>query len=518
MPYSNSSIRNNKKPKPKSRPRKRKPRYKNENSTIYIGIFSFILITIYLSGYIYVYLSKQPVAVETVQPGSIEVSNNYKGVVIRDEQVIKSTIEGAVTYYYSEGEKVKKDSIVCSVKDPAQTQVLQDQIKSKDDEINRIQSNRSEISLIQDSIDKRNKKIENIASNYMTGTLEDRLNNLYSFRNHLDSEITLRNQDLLLDNQGSAKSLIEERENINEQLKNSINEIISPTSGIISFSIDEFEDEYSIDKMESLRPEQTKMEIEAAKRISTNNIEADKAVFRVINSSEWYIAAYIPNSDLNGWNIGDSKTINTFINNESYSLNVKIKEIKEVMSTTDVPESLVIFYTNRNLLDFINIRSINFQIEKKAYEGLKVPNTAIVEKTFLKIPLSCIIDDSGTSTIKKVQGSDEIKLSVSPSSTDESNQYTYIIQDFNNIKIGDKILQNSDERKEYTIEEAVPMYGVYVVNTGTADLKPVQIIQKDKTHSIVAPIGQNSLIIYDRIISDVKSIEDGILIDNLINQ
>lgn len=489
------------------RPKTQKKRKNKIDSTIYVGLVGFLLIAGYLLGYVYKFLNKESIAVETVQPGTIEVSKDYRGVIIRDEYIIKSTVDGAITSYYTEGEKVKKNSIVCSIKDSNQVQSLEEQILQKDNEISKIQNNRSDISLIQDDIDKINVKIENIAANYITGGLENKINNLYSFRNRLDSEITLRNQILISDSQGSAKAITEERAKLDEQLRNSINDLLAPESGIISFSIDGFEDVYTIDKVQALKPEQTEMEIEQY-TINSNNIKADEPVFRIIDDFKWYIASYIPDDDTNGWAIGDSKILTTFKDEKNISLEVKIQDIIQGDN-----KRLIVFCTDRNMMDFINSRSILFQVEKKAYEGLKVPNTAIVEKSVVKIPASAVADN----TVIKVQESSNMPISVRITHSDETGEYVYILQDFINIKIGDSILQNHGGEQKYIIPEdsAASLPGVYIVNSGNAELKIVKIIQQDNTHSIVEAVGTNPLLAYDRIISDVKSVQDGDLIDGL---
>lgn len=258
--------------------------------------------------------------------------------------------------------------------------------------------------------------------------------------------------------------------------------------------------------METLTAEEISMNIDEAERVSSN-IEVDKSIFRIIKSFEWYIVSYIPNEVASEWSIDDSKTL-VFDDNKSSPLNVKVKTI--------IPkgeQKLVIFCTDKDILDYINTRSIRFKIEAEVYEGLKVPNTAIVEKTFLKIPSECISQVSGQDAVSKAQG--QVSIPVKISFKDETETFVYILQDFSSnsssLKINDQILKSNGET--YTITETTTRLGVYVVNRGTADLKTVEVVKSNDTHSIVKAVDNyDALKIYDSIISDAKSTKENDLI------
>lgn len=441
--------------------------------------------------------------------GTIGEFTDYSGIIIRDEQIFKSSAEGMITYYYSEGDKVKKNSTVCNIVDSKSAAIIQEQITKTNSEINKVQESRSDISLIQEDINRTNEKIKAITNTYAIGDIEDRLTNLYTFKDRLDAEINLRNRQLLTDNQGSAKSLIDERLKYDEQLKSITNEIVSPESGIISFSFDEHEDMFSIDKMENLTQEEISMVIDDAQRVNADNIEVDKPIFKIIKSFEWYIVSYIPNEVAAQWSVDESKTL-VFDNKKFSPLDVKIKNI---ISKGD--QKLVIFYTDRDMLNFINTRSVRFKIEAEVYEGLKVPNTAIVEKTFLKVPSECIFQNSGQDSVLKTQDEQKVYIPVKISFKDEAETFVYILQDFSSnsisVKINDEILKANGEK--YTITETTTRSGVYVVNRGTADLKTVEIVKSNNTHSIVESVDSyDALKIYDSIISDAKSTKENDLI------
>ena len=71
-------------------------------------IMIFLFFTIYLCGYILVFLSRPSVPVEMVTYGSIESASSLKGLIIREEYLVTSDRAGMPVYNFSENEKVPK--------------------------------------------------------------------------------------------------------------------------------------------------------------------------------------------------------------------------------------------------------------------------------------------------------------------------------------------------------------------------------------------------------------------------
>ena len=97
------------------------------------------------------------------------------------------------------------------------------------------------------------------------------------------------------------------------------------------------------------------------------------------------------------WEAGDSLEIYTMYDDEELSADVTIQSI-----SLGENESYVVLSSDENLIDFMPLRTFTFNIRQNAYTGLKIPNTAIIEKTFLKIPLSCIVDNPACITAFRV--------------------------------------------------------------------------------------------------------------------
>lgn len=75
----------------------------------------FLVLFVYIIGYLGVFLSRPSISVEAVNYGSVDVPTSLHGIIVRDETVVKSKEAGTPTYKYSEYERVKNGSLVCSV-------------------------------------------------------------------------------------------------------------------------------------------------------------------------------------------------------------------------------------------------------------------------------------------------------------------------------------------------------------------------------------------------------------------
>ena len=108
-------------PKPK-RTRKYIPtiNLSSRNSkAIPIYIFIFALVLIQVIGYSASRVTKGKVSYDTVQYGTIDSPNVIQGVIVRDEKVYNTTVDGVISYDVADGEKVKPNTEVCSIKRPS---------------------------------------------------------------------------------------------------------------------------------------------------------------------------------------------------------------------------------------------------------------------------------------------------------------------------------------------------------------------------------------------------------------
>ena len=142
------------------------------------------------------------------------------------------------------------------------------------------------------------------------------------------------------------------------------------------------------------------------------------------------------------------------------------------------------------------------------YQGIpKGGYTAIVEKTFIKIPVDCVTTSlDQRSVIKRVDGNDSVvKLDVE--SSDEN--FVYVRQDFDQLKLGDVILKGTGETAtEYTISEVSTKTGVLTANGAFAQFASISVLGKNGEYTI-ADANKSGLKAYDKIITNAADAAEG---------
>lgn len=478
------------------------------NNSRAITIMIFIFLTIYLLGYLIVFASKPSIAVETVTYGTIDVPATLKGIIIRDEYVVKSTMAGMPEYNYSENDRVKKNTAICSIKNVQNTDILEGQLAKIDKDMFKTQRERSDISIFQEDITRIEKNISEAVNAYIYKFINGNISEVYSLKNQVDTQVNQRNSIWLAENTKSLSEMNTQKSIYKVQLDENKQSLYAYDSGILSLRIDGMEEILTPETIGSVSEEQTKMGIKPEIISKTQSVNIDSPVFKIIRSNIWYLVSYIPNNLAQSWTMGQTKTISTSVNDEELNVDMVIKELE-----TGEKNTRVIFSSNKNMLDFIDLRNFDFKISDDINRGLKIPNNAIIEKTLLKVPGECIVENMDKQGVikKEATGENFIELNISKKEKrDETGASydVYILQDFGTLKLGDTIKKAGDTQETYQINDVSTYKGVFVVNTSIADFKIVDVLAENKDYSIVKSDTVSGLRVYDNIVSDARNIED----------
>ena len=141
-------------------------------------------------------------------------------------------------------------------------------------------------------------------------------------------------------------------------------------------------------------------------------------------------------------------------------------------------------------------------------EGLKIPNDAIVEKSLLKIPRSCLTESMGNTGVLLVKGSSTKFIDITAVTSDEDA--VYIELEDSGLKTGDVVLQGTGEdAAQVTLSELLPHAGVYVANSSIAKFVVIDVVEQNQEYAIVQAGSTTGLQPYDTIVSDAKNIKEG---------
>ncbi|NLK37566.1 MAG: hypothetical protein GX299_05730 [Epulopiscium sp.] len=472
-----------------------------------LGIFVFLALAIYLAGYIVAFLNRPSIPVETVAYGNIDTPVSLQGIIVREEQMVSSKSSGKLSYFYSENEKVKKGSAVCTIRNESTANAIEDKIEKIDKNILKTQKSKSDLSPFQDDITRIEKNILKVVESYQGKFLKGEFSNIYPFRNQIDVAIGQRNDIWMAENAQSLSELSAQKQKFEAQLAKNVTTITAKEGGILSFQVDKLEDSITPEKIDSITKEQTKMNTEVMTLSRTKMVEAEEPIFKLVTNNQWDIVSYVPADIASSWEVGDSKILQAMVGEEQKSVSVTITSLDKTEK-----EVRVVFHSTKGILDFIGLRNISFTVQSEALQGIKVPKDAIIEKTLLKLPIQCIVEENGEEGVIKMSGKKGTFVKLTVTKYDEEQGFAYVIQDFNLLKVGEVILQELDDKNqvEYTVTDVSTYKGVYIANSSIARFRMVDVLGENIDYAIIRPgTSAYELQPYDTIVSDAKKIEEG---------
>lgn len=481
--------------------RKRKRRGGGINKLM---VVLFAIIFVYMVKYAVDFVKgNNTVAIETVDYGTIDLPNSFKGMAVRDEYVVSSDITGIPSFNYGEGDKIKKGAVVAAVSESEAADTAKDKLKSIDESIIETQKNRLDISKYKDEIERTKNNINKAVSSAISNTASGNMNSIYTMRSAVQTQMDIRTEIWITENsEGSDSSLSTERESYQSKLNSSTHSLKASEGGIIVLSCDGLEKTYTPDTIDTITKKNIKDGTSINYLSKTTAVEKGDPVFKIVSSNIWYICSYIDSSIASEWNVGDTKLISAFVDKNEKDIDVTIKSMTEKDGST-----FVVFSCNRSVQDFLSVRTFEFNISDNSYVGLKVPNSSIIEKTFIKIPIECVVESlNGKSVVKRTNGNDKL-VTLEVESTDD--QYVYVRQDFQSIKIGDIILKGTGENAvEYTLSEVSTKTGVFTVNGAFAKFSSITVLGKNSEYTIVDS-EKSGLKAYDKIVTNASDVNEG---------
>lgn len=464
-----------------------------------VTFFIFSLTISYFGISIFKSLNREPIKFATIGYGTIDNQKTARGVIIRDETVYKANKAGTLEFYESENEKVKRGDTVASIKDQVAIKDTQVELEQINDKILEIQKNREELSLFSEEAKRVDNQIQNVLENGAYQFTQNDISAIYELRTNVQKKIDIRNQMLLSETGGSIKELSSMKSNKEQQINSNTQNLFVNESGILSYHIDGLEEQFKIENIDKLTPEQIKMEDNKKEEVYNVKMQVTEGepIFKIIESNEFYIASYIKTEYISNWKEGDIKNI--YINDSG---KYQPQEVKVEKILLEDKESYVLMKSNKNMLNFIDERIVIFEINKPK-EGIKINNTAIAEKNLLKVPTSYIVD--GIITKKTENGTK--KVIVEDAEVNEAEGITYVPIKFGEIGIGDIIL-NPTTNTEYALKDVYTSKGIYVVNSGVYEFKKINLENSvsNQDFTILDPKLNPNIKIYDRFIPDQKSI------------
>ena len=350
---------------------KPKKRAKINSGALTIAILIIVAIIFLIGPMIIRTLSGNISSTIVLRDGMLEDSFNATAVVIREERILRSDIEGTSIATYREGDRVPNGAVVATVIDSSSAELV-DRIRSLNV---RISQARDEIMNNAGFVDQEIININNeIDENILKLPGMNVSGNLFGY-----SEI-YRNIEVQLDRRSDFKSenlngtsylneLISERNQLERTIEGRMSNIINDTPGVISYVVDGLEEEVVPSRLTNMSVAGFETMLQEAKKGNAEN--TNRAYAKIITGINYYMAASVDADNVRNLNRGDM--VDVRVNGKNIIIRMQVENI-----VRDGGKALIVFRANTALAEMTAIRIANIDIIMNRVTGIRVPQRALM--------------------------------------------------------------------------------------------------------------------------------------------
>lgn len=448
-----------------------------------IGMIIFGVIFIYVVVCVIMYFQTSRIVRYEVKEGSLATNNIYRGVIIRDETVIYNQAAGYIDYCAREGERVAANALVYIVDETGKLSQELEELGMGENTL----SNRELSEFRSEIID----FVHGFDSSYYSSTY--------------DIKYSLKNTVLKLANTNMLQSIGAVGTN-----GNTVNYAYAPMTGIVSYWVDGYESLQPQDVTAAVFEDETKI-YEKKQMLSNTLMALEDPVYKLSTSENWSLV--IPIEAVRGAKLQEEGFVKVkFLKNQYESWG----EVK-LLSNADGNTYLQLSFTN-SMITFVGDRFLDVELILEDEKGLKIPNSAIVQKEFFLIPEAFVApggNNGGDSVLRQsyLENGDisSESLEIEVYNFDSESKEYYV--DSSILNAGD-ILYKQDGQETYTVSKRATLIGVYNMNKGYADFKQINILYQNDEYAIVKSNTKYGLNVYDYIVLNADTVSD----DQFINQ
>ncbi len=395
----------------------------------------------------------------------------------------KTSKSGILTFNKSENERVR---------------TAEEDIATINEKILQLQERRDELSIFYEDVKKIDSQIQKDLDKSISGLSTSDISKIYEIKDSINKKIRIRNQMLLSENVGSVQDLSIQKASKEQKVNQNMENIFSNDSGILSYYSDGLEETINFENKDKLTKEQTLMQPKEEETFKVNVVDGEP-VFKIVKDNNFYIASYIKSDKISSWEQGETREIYINDNGDLNTLEVIVEKM-----VPNEKETYVLMKSNKNMIDFMDKRSITFELSKPK-EGFKINLDAIAEEELLKVPTEYIVESNIS---KKTATGEIVSVPIQTSGKDNEDGFTYVSISPGIIDIGDTVI-NPKTKQELSLNQIFTKKGIYVVNSGIYNFKNINTegsVQNDQ-FIILDPSLNTSIKLYDRYAPDLSVVK-----------
>lgn len=448
---------------------------------INVGMIIFSIIFVYLVFSVSTYLKREKIQFYEVAEGGIVNSRIYTGLILREEQVKTAERTGYINYYLREGKRASVGSRIYSLDE---TGSLKNLLKEN--------SEAEGSSLSQENLSDLKRQLSSFVLSFDPSDFAS----IYDTRLSLETSVMEYSSFSALD---QIDQLAKESGAVFQQVK-------SDVSGVVS---------YGSDSYEAMEPEE--VTAESFDRSSYNKmvkksgdlIDSGAFAYKIITSGSWSIVFPLTEEDAA-----------LFADRTALRVNFKDASMSTVGAYSTITGADGASYGKldftKYMEQFISDRFVDFEIQTEQAEGLKIPISAVTDKSFYLIPLDYVTqggDSTDTGFNKEVYNENGTSVVFEPTTIYYSDdEYYYVDMNVEDgFKAGDYVVKpQSSER--YQIGRTASLKGVYNINRGYTIFKQIDVLDSNSEFYTVRKNMSYGLSVYDHIVLDASMVEEGQLL------
>lgn len=440
-----------------------------------IGMMVFAVILVYVVICVVMYFKTDHIVRYSVQEGSLTSNSIYRGIALRQEEIVTGLDAGYVNYFAREGERTAVGDLVYTVDETGR---LSDYIKASASGENSLSD--ADLTALKTDI-----------TSFMHGFDRKRFDEVYSFRHDMESmAVKLANYNIL-----------ENADALNDASETAlINYRYAGKSGIVLYSTDGYENFTLEDMTKELFDEDA---YERKYLVNNGLVAAGDPVYKLSTSEDWSVVIPV------------EKTLADELLEKEY---VEVRFLKNQYTawgqvsiyTNEAGDTFAALTFTNSMITFCTERFIDIELLLEEEKGLKIPNSAIVKKEFFIVPKAYV-------TRGGVNGGDGVLLETY---TDEGTATTQFVEteiyeeteteyylDNTVLRRGNYIIMPETGEK-FAIGKTGTLEGVYNINKGYADFKQISVLYQNEEYSVVKSNTVYGLNVYDYIVLDAQMVND----------
>ncbi|MBE7036855.1 MAG: hypothetical protein E7403_06140 [Ruminococcaceae bacterium] len=313
------------------------------------------------------------IRVETLREGSLEDLVSTKGLLIKNETVLRQEAAGNYESSVQEGTRISAGQEIAAVYSGTVSPELRTRLEQINSKIEQIEKNQADLINFSDDISRLEQKISDQTSLLVEKSILNDLSAVGDIQLVLASLCEKKAQISGVDNGNSIlNQLQQQKSEIEAQIGTAQHRITAPVPGLFSASVDGLEQIITPNNMTQLTPSQVDSLFEQAE---PKNEEAAGTSYKIINNFLYYVAVNIPTDKLSTLRPG--QTVNLRFYDLSGDL---VKADIKYISPEENGFKTVLLEVNQHLESLLKRRVVNVEFIKSRYNGYRISIKCLREK------------------------------------------------------------------------------------------------------------------------------------------